>query len=319
MERERLLEELPDAFQSAYKKSLTEKEPQQQNVDIQLEQQAPDEELEQPIEQQERAKDDDDGYGFVDIEDPAVQKRFNRLYKQVKASDEANRLLREHIANLEKSFSQIQQQQQVVQERFVSQEVQQARNFLQSEYQSAIDAGDFQRQQAIQQQWILLEAEVKAQEILKQQNAQPKDKYPPTNINQTVDQYDIPQDEAVYIDAWMNEKSPSGVVVREWAQPNHALFNAALAEAENVFKSPLWANKSVQERMAEVDRRMGLVKPVKQSAPQVLSSNLKTSPKRDDIKLTPQEEQIAIRMRLGKTPQESIERYKAQKRQMRGM
>ena len=88
---------------------------------------------------------------------------------------------------------------------------------------------------------------------------------------------------------------------------------AGLMETKAVLSSPLYANKSIAEKMAEVDRRMGVQKP--QAKQGVLGGGLTGQRKTSKLTLSPEAQKIALKTKFagaGKTDAEHLEAYRKQ-------
>lgn len=129
-----------------------------------------------------------------------------------------------------------------------------------------------------------------------------------------------PEDHSVF-NAWMNEKDQSGNLVRPWAftnDMNDPHFKGIVTEASAVFSNPRFANAAIDQKLTEIDRRMGVNRQVAQS---VMGGNLTTNKKSGTIRLSPDQEKIAIRMnvgaRKGEKPRTDAEKISAYIEQMK--
>lgn len=127
--------------------------------------------------------------------------------------------------------------------------------------------------------------------------------------------------DAMEIGAWQDEKDDNGNLLRPWAHSknpdnptNDPYYRRALIESAAVFdEASPWANKPTAEKLAEVDRRMGLTR----SAPSqtVMGGNLTSARKGAKVSLTSNQEQIAIRTKFGgpkATPAQHLDAYRKQ-------
>lgn len=109
----------------------------------------------------------------------------------------------------------------------------------------------------------------------------------------------LPQEDINYINVWQDEKDTSGNLLRPWAHNTGNEYNpnpeyvAALLETQAVLKSPRFKNKSAAEKMAEVDRRMGLSKTPAQNS--VMGGNLTGKGKPSKLTLTDRQRDIALK------------------------
>jgi hypothetical protein len=167
---------------------------------------------------------------------------------------------------------------------------------LNQQIRTAFESGDTTAFLAAQEKLIDLKAEKKFGSLSKKET--PKEQpqqYQPQGGGLS------PEDSAV-IESWQAETDEAGMPLRPWAinrgtetRPD-TQYLAALAEANAVINSPRFANLSMAEKMAEVDRRMG-VKPT--SRQNVMGGGLTSGRKSAKIMLSPDAERLAVRMKMG--------------------
>lgn len=114
----------------------------------------------------------------------------------------------------------------------------------------------------------------------------------------------LSQEEYRVVDAWQNQRDQNGQLLRPWAHTNDVMsdktYQAVVAEAQAVFNNPRFSSLSIDQRLAEVDRRMGLSRSNNATNGQaVMGGNLTNSRKSATIRLSPEQEKIAIRMNVG--------------------
>lgn len=137
-------------------------------------------------------------------------------------------------------------------------------------------------------------------------------------VQSALDSGDITTNDATYFKAWQTESDTSGAPLRPWANPADARFKEAFGEVQAVFNNQRYANLPFDKKWEEVDRRMGLQK--SNGAQSVMGNgqgpNLTPSRKTGTIRLTPEQEKLAVRMKVGgskaKTNADHIERYRQQ-------
>jgi len=110
----------------------------------------------------------------------------------------------------------------------------------------------------------------------------------------------VDDDDLKVINEWQAEKDESGKLLRPWAHntskdPNHPSeeYETALLEMQAVLKSPKFKNKSIEEKVAEVDRRMGMTKAPTQNT--VMGANLTRGGKTSKLTLSPRQQEIALK------------------------
>lgn len=248
-----------------------------------------------------------------------VKERLDYLYRQVKDNDrykkEANRVL----ADQSRVINELSQaQQQVVthlQDRTITDnEVQ-----LQQMMQTAWEKGDTAMYNQTQSRLI----DLKVQKNLLTQTRQQPPQVPPSSgmPNISSDEGAISQAEQQATYAWQNERDEQGSLLRPWAFNNSSDQNnldpnylSALREAQAVFTNPKFANLPYDQKLAEVDKRMGLSK--RTASQTVMGGNLTTARKTGKLTLTPKQEEIAIRTKYAgpkaKSDADHLDAYRKQ-------
>jgi len=140
--------------------------------------------------------------------------------------------------------------------------------------------------------------------------------------NEAVTDGEISSEDGYAVRVWQDEKDQNGNLVRPWAHSktpdkptNDPYYRRALIESAAVFDdaSP-WADKSVAEKLAEVDRRMGVSKP--NAGQSVMGGSLTNIRQNKKITLTPDQERLAIRTKFGgskaKSDADHLAAYRAQ-------
>lgn len=158
-----------------------------------------------------------------------------------------------------------------------------------------------------------------------QQNSAPNYRNASELANDAVTDGDITHEEASLVSAWQEESDPTGNLLRPWAhnstphlQPDHPQadqqYLAAIRETVAVFDNPRLAKLTFDQKLAEVDRRMGTAKPgPKQN---VMGGNLTGNRKPSKLGLSPEQEKLAVRLKLGgpkaKSDADHIAKYRQQ-------
>lgn len=97
---------------------------------------------------------------------------------------------------------------------------------------------------------------------------------------------------------WQNESDQYGNVKRTWINPSDPLFQKALRVGSGVLDSPAMQNKSLGEKLKEIDKLMGMPQQVAQQ--NVLPGGNLTAPrKNNNVKLSDYEMKIAIKTKFG--------------------
>jgi hypothetical protein len=166
-------------------------------------------------------------------------------------------------------------------------------------------------------------AEIKAEKKLAEnQKKQPKQK-PQTQDRMPRSAYEAGQEEVRegnmsqedlhLLSAWESEKDDGGKLLRPWAHGGHPDYEAAYMEAAVVFNSGKFAHLSTEQKLSEVDKRLGLQKRTSQQ--NVMGGGLTQTRKTNKVALTPKQQEIAIKSRYGgagKSDAEHLEAYRKQ-------
>lgn len=140
-------------------------------------------------------------------------------------------------------------------------------------------------------------------------------------VDYSVNEGDLTPQDAGYIKSWMDEKDERGRGLRPWVSQGDPDYIAAVKETESVFTNPRFANLTIDQKLAEVDRRMGLTKP--STGQTVMGGSLTTRAKTSKVTLSPKQQEIAVKTRYGgskaKSDAEHIEAYRKQIERVQAM
>jgi len=188
---------------------------------------------------------------------------------------------------------------------------------IQDRMQKAFEAGDTAAYSKAQTELIQLGVK---REMAKQQSpkAEPKQARPAPQ-QQEAEAVEMSPEDQVAIEAWQDERDESGNTLRPWAynrgtpeNPDRQYMRARL-EIEAIKLDPRFENATVQQRMQEVDKRMGVQK--RGGGQPVMGSNLTGNGAARRITLSPELEKLAVRTKFGgskaKTDQDHIAAYRA--------
>lgn len=192
---------------------------------------------------------------------------------------------------------------------------------LKQQMRAAYESGDNDKYFEIQDKLDDIRLEKKFAAKTKKDAPKQERQQPQTQVE---DSGIAPEDQRV-ISSWQDERDDSGVMLRPWAINRGTMDNpdkqylAALAETRAVLMSPLYSDKTMEEKMAEVDRRMGVAK---QGARQnVIGGGLTGGRKTTKITLSPKQQEIATRTKFagpGKSDADHLEAYRKQIEQSKG-
>lgn len=199
---------------------------------------------------------------------------------------------------------------------------------LQQKMQQALEAGDtagfFDAQNKLLDIKVQQKLQPQAQQQ-KQPQAQPQMAVPYNSGRAVADDAladgELTQEDYTAVNAWINERDQSGTAVRPWAvsrtpdnPTNDPVYRRALIEMAAVFdEASPYANLSMEQKLSELDKRMGVQRSQPEQA--VLGGNLTTHKKSATLRLTPKQQEIAIRTKFagpGKSEADHIAAYRKQ-------
>ena len=227
-----------------------------------------------------------DRKAFIKIDDPAVQAKFNDIYKQTKMSDARNQMLTRLLVEQQKQLDEFKT-------RFNQTDHAEAARILQSRLKEARDAGNDDMADRVQQEIIDFRVDMKLHELQQKQ---------PQNQQQQV----AANPDETYVNNLANEKDNSGNYVRPWMDendPGHeratkvAKFISDKFEVENGYRD-------IPEIMKRIDQVMTKSKiPQKQTqqnrTPDPFAGGNLTNRRNDHrLKLSDAEKEIARKLGL---------------------
>lgn len=279
------------------------------------------EEVREEVVQQE-ANDNQDkpaGYDPVDTDDPRVKERIDYLYKQVKQNQNDKREYQRLAAEQYKVIEQMQQNlggvvNHIQEKSFADTEAQ-----INYQLKSAYETGD--SNSIVELQNRLFELKLQKQQApknTKQQAPTPTDEYKPYNSSYEIaqDAYnggEITQQELNVVQAWQSETSDTGQPIRPWATDKDPRYGRALKEMNVVFTEPEFATFTFDQKLEELDKRMGTRK--SKGGQTVMGGHLTFNSKPAKVTLSKEAREIAVRTRFAgpkATEAEHLEAYRKQ-------
>lgn len=253
--------------------------------------------------------------GFDKVEFTPEQKaRVDRIYGNMKRYENDAKELREHNQKLIDAVNNLYQGQTQIVSHLKGNDFQEAETRLTEKRQDAWSKGDVNafneandKLHEIKTQRLLADQEARRQPVPQPQTQQQTPKLGGERIvNRAIDQGEISSTDATIARSWMSETDNSGNLKRPWTSESDPRNYAAALEGQAVFNSPLFANKSVAEKLREIDRRMGLMENQNAGQNVLPSGNLtrgKQSNNLASIKLDPKIEDLAVRQKFaGRDP-----------------
>lgn len=270
------------------------------------------------------------GYAPVDLDNlpPEVKERVNYLYRQVKDSDRTLREFRRIASDQSRQINELTQGHIGLVSHLQEKSLGDSEEAITTQMNAAFERGDNKAYLDAQRKLIDLGVEkrlvVKQKpQPIQQQQPQPIDASEIAN-RATLDGNLSPTDIRT-TEAWQNEKDENGNVLRPWSKTNDVnnpdpAFVQALTETKAVFTNQRFAHLSYEEKLAEVDRRMGLAKRV--TAQTVTGGGLKGNTKFSKVSLSPDIEKMVKHTKWGgkkyKTDDERLDAYRQQLVKVKG-
>ncbi len=247
-----------------------------------------------------------------------TQERINYIYSQLKPTQRENREMRNLLAEQSKVIDQLSQNQQAVVTHLTQKSFADGKEQLKIAMQEAWKKQDNASYIDAQNKLMDLQVDERLQDKLnRQQPQQQTNGHIPRDAAEiargAVQAGELNADEYRTTESWQSERDESGNIVRPWAFSTDPSYTAALFETRSVMANPRFANLPYAEKLAEVDRRMGVQK--KTSSQSVMGGNLTKPAKSGKVELSPQERDIALRTKYagkGKSEADHLEAYRKQ-------
>jgi hypothetical protein len=248
---------------------------------------------------------EDEEWEFVDITDPKLQKRFNRVYASLKnhkkISEEASTtaaMLAEKLEKLEAQFN----------EKLTSdtnKEYETTLKTLEKERKNALLEGEHDRVLELTDQIFELKLEKREAKKLKEEKKEEPKKEQPQEVSFDT----LPKEDQDTLISFTTAKDKQGNLQRPWFHPEHPEHKVLVKLAEAVIEEadgPV----DIQDMLEETDRRMrrylGIEKPKKKPST-IESADLPAN--KGMMGLSPEQERVAVMMFPGDR-KKAIEKYK---------
>lgn len=183
---------------------------------------------------------DEDGTDFVEIEDPKVKARFNRLYRHTKEANEKATRAERQISLLAEQNKKLQQALETMYAGMKDEKVQAELKSLKQQQKEALATGDTEAFVNVNERLLEIKQEAKAAPPQPAAPAQPS----------------ISSTEMKVLKNWQDAVGDDDAPVRPWAKPDHPEFATTQDMIRRVAGSADMADASIREILAEVDRRM---------------------------------------------------------------
>lgn len=223
---------------------------------------------------------------------PEVQKRFNQVYGYLKQNERTLTEMASHLRNVQENADKVAQEaEKRGRERALAE--------LKAQHKQALETANFDAAADITEKIADLKAEEKtARKPVERQAEEAGSPALPPEIHGAIRN-------------WASEMDEAGNFKRPWAQAGHPQNKRAVSIAAGVFEDPEFAGRP-GAALAEVDRLMGLQRPVRNAAG-VLSDDPGQRPRTRAIGLSDAEKATALRLYDDLPPEKAIEKYREAK------
>jgi hypothetical protein len=177
------------------------------------------------------------GTDWVEIEDPKLKARFNRLYRHTKEANERADKTERQISLLAEQNTKLQKALETIAGGMRDKEMQAELATLKKDAKEALATGDTE---------AFMEANERLLEMKQAAKAPPEKPAQSESV--------ISQTEVNVINAWQGQKDDDGEPLRPWAMPNHPEFASTQDLIQRVART--MPDAPVREILGEVDRRM---------------------------------------------------------------
>jgi len=179
------------------------------------------------------------GTDWVEIEDPKLKARFNRLYRHTKEANERAEKTERQISLLAEQNGKLQKALESIAGGLKDKETQAELATLKKEAKEALATGDTEAFMEVNERLLEMKQESKRPPAPAAEAAPP-----------------ITQTEMQVLQGWQTAKGDDGEPLRPWALPNHPEFAATQEMIQKVANEPGMGNASIRELLKEVDKRM---------------------------------------------------------------
>lgn len=260
-----------------------------------------------------------------------IQERLKYLYRQVKDGERTRKEERRILEEQSRLIQELSQSQHLVINHLQEKNIVDSEASVTAAMQAAWERGDVKAYNEAQARLIEIKVEKKMlgdkrqaapQQQVQQQVQQRQQQYGSAAdiADQAVQGGELSESDRRITQAWQDETDSMGAPLRPWAYDTHPQFRQALIEGRAVFTNPRYANMPYEQKLAEIDRRMGVVK--KDGAQNVIGGSLQSPRKSARISISPEIEKMVTRTKWGgdkyKSNDERLAAYAKQIASVRG-
>jgi hypothetical protein len=214
---------------------------------------------------------------------PEQQKRFNRMYGQVKAQDEKLLLQGKHLEKLTTELEKARTERDAEKSR-------DAMDKIRERIRDARDNGDEDKADRLREQLAELIAETKV--------AAAKPKEVPVVKAQAPEPVVMSRADTALVTKWANEADADGNFIRPWTQAGNAKVDAAAEYLNTLLIDPDHDDLTMAEKLEMVDVKFGTKRGAdrKASGPQVSGTDLTGAPAAGKNGLKDEEKRVAEKL-----------------------
>lgn len=229
-----------------------------------------------------------------------IKPRFDHIYAHMKEHGRRADMLDEQNKELTARFSQLEERMEKSETVTVQRRVAGEIAVLQTQYQKAMEAGEYGKAAAINTQ--MLSKMLTAEKTVAAKPPEPE-KPRPNGIKSPHD---------YIIEQWASERDDDGNLKRPWTEDGHPKQRKAAALTNALLVDPDWNSRPLPEILAEVERQMS---PASRPAASVLAPGSAKPPAGDKLpRLSAAEQNTAEKMYPGLSVAKAHERYAASKK-----
>lgn len=230
-----------------------------------------------------------------------IEERINYLYRQVKDSSRTTHELREIAKQQSQLIDDLTQGVGQVVDHLQTKSFAETEASLEQKMLEAFESGNHKDYIKYQTQLVKLSSKPERTAQKPQEKEKPYQSAQQIASDARKDGYFTPDDERL-VEAWQQETDERGNILRPWAvdksgnpnRPDPDFVKAALIAQQVWEDNP---NRTAQQNLEEVDRIMGVRKTnVNQN---VMGGGLTGRQKSSNIRLTPKQQEIAVRTKFG--------------------
>lgn len=255
---------------------------------------------------------------------PDQQKRFDRLYKQVKDRERESAEQRSILKQQSELLSDLQRSQHQIVSHIQTDDYSRAESQLKSQRDEAFQRGDLPGFNAANDRLLQITAERLVANKLQQHQPQVKPQQYQQGadaVNAAVQRGELSHSDGSAYRAWSDEQDEYGNLKRPWVNSYDPMAQAAASEGLAVFNNPAYRNKSFTEKLSEIDRRMGIMNRNSGQAVMPGNTNLTRQKQVGNIKLSEFQERVAIKTKFagpGKSEADHLDAYRKQIAKIKG-